>query len=72
MLAGHGGGFGTEGHKRVDAIVALESTDKFVLGYPGDHGQNLDRAQDPWARFFVSRLGTSADEAGRRPDLAGG
>ena len=37
---------------------ALGSEDKFVLGYPGDHGENLERARGPWARFFASRLGS--------------
>ena len=36
---------------------ALPSEDKFVLAYPGDHGQNLERATPEWARFFASRLG---------------
>jgi len=43
---------------------ALGTDDKFVLGYPGDHGDNLDRAREPWARFFSARLGTSGDGAG--------
>jgi len=38
---------------------ALATDDKVVLGYPGDHGENLDGARDPWARFFASRLGAS-------------
>lgn len=43
---------------------AIGSEDKFVLGYPGDHGENLDRARDPWARFFASRLGAPRSETG--------
>jgi len=37
---------------------ALPTEDKFVLAYPGDHGQNLGPATAQWARFFASRLGT--------------
>jgi len=36
---------------------ALASEDKRVLGFPGDHGENLDRAVGDWAAFFASRLG---------------
>lgn len=36
---------------------ALASKDKRVLGFPGDHGENLDRALPDWARFFADRLG---------------
>jgi len=38
---------------------ALESNDKFVLAYPGDHGENLDRATGEWVRIFASRLGSA-------------
>jgi pimeloyl-ACP methyl ester carboxylesterase len=37
---------------------ALGSEDKLVLGYPGDHGENLEHAREPWARFFATRLGS--------------
>jgi dienelactone hydrolase len=40
---------------------ALPSEDKFVLAYPGNHGENLDQATIEWARFFVSRLTASAE-----------
>jgi len=36
---------------------ALATSDKRVLAFPGDHGQNLDQAMPDWARFFVERLG---------------
>ena len=36
---------------------ALATRDKFVLAYPGDHGQNLERATSEWVRFFARRLG---------------
>lgn len=35
---------------------ALATRDKFVLAYPGDHGENLEPATDEWARFFEARL----------------
>lgn len=35
---------------------ALGSTDKRLLGFPGDHGENLDQALPDWARFFADRL----------------
>lgn len=35
---------------------ALATRDKFVLAYPGDHGQNLELATGEWARFFAARL----------------
>jgi dienelactone hydrolase len=35
---------------------ALPTQDKFVLAYPGNHGQNLEPATREWARFFASRL----------------
>ena len=35
---------------------ALGSTDKRVLAFPGDHGQNLDQAMPDWARFLADRL----------------
>lgn len=37
---------------------ALPTRDKFVLAYPGNHGQNLDPATREWARFFAARLGS--------------
>ena len=40
---------------------ALPSDDKFVLAYPGNHGQNLEGATAEWARFFASRLGETAN-----------
>ncbi|MBW2424694.1 MAG: dienelactone hydrolase family protein [Deltaproteobacteria bacterium] len=36
---------------------ALGTQDRFVLAYPGDHGENLERAPSEWARFFAIRLG---------------
>lgn len=45
---------------REDALAlfdALPAKDKFVLAYPGNHGQNLEAATSPWARFFAERLG---------------
>ena len=36
---------------------ALASTDKRLLAFPGDHGENLDRALPDWARFLADRLG---------------
>jgi dienelactone hydrolase len=36
---------------------ALATQDKFVLAYPGDHGENLERATSEWARFLAIRLG---------------
>ena len=35
---------------------ALESSDKYLIGYPGDHGENMDAAVPEWGRFFASRL----------------
>lgn len=35
---------------------ALPTGDKRVLAFPGDHGQNLDRALPDWGRFFAARL----------------
>jgi hypothetical protein len=35
---------------------ALPTQDKFVLAYPGNHGQNLEPATHEWARFFAERL----------------
>lgn len=35
---------------------ALPTTDKRVIAYPGDHGQNLDHAVPDWGRFFAARL----------------
>lgn len=34
----------------------LGSTDKRVMGFPGDHGENLDRALPDWARFLADHL----------------
>ncbi len=36
---------------------ALTSTDKRLLGMPGDHGVNMDRAVPDWVTFFGDRLG---------------
>ena len=36
---------------------ALGTSDKRVLGFPGDHGQNLDQALGDWGRFFAHHLG---------------
>jgi dienelactone hydrolase len=36
---------------------ALASTDKRLLAFPGDHGENLDQALPDWARFLADRLG---------------
>ena len=36
---------------------ALSSTDKRVIGFPGDHGENLEQALPDWARFLADRLG---------------
>jgi dienelactone hydrolase len=36
---------------------ALASTDKRLLAFPVDHGENLDQALPDWARFFADRLG---------------
>jgi hypothetical protein len=41
----------------LELFDALASRDKTVLGFPGDHGHNLERAQGDWARFFATRLG---------------
>ena len=49
---------------------ALPTQNKFVLGYPGDHGENLDRATAEWARFFANRLAAAGDRSGQR-DLSG-
>lgn len=35
---------------------ALAATDKRLLAFPGDHGQNLDRALPDWARFLAEQL----------------
>ena len=35
---------------------ALATTDKYVLAFPGNHGENLDQALPDWARFFAERL----------------
>jgi dienelactone hydrolase len=35
---------------------ALATSDKRVLAFPGDHGQNLDQALPDWSRFFAERL----------------
>lgn len=35
---------------------ALAASDKRVTAYPGDHGQNLDRALPDWGRFFAERI----------------
>ena len=36
---------------------ALPTDDKHILAFPGDNGQNLDRALPDWGRFFAQRLG---------------
>lgn len=63
MLAGHGGGFGTAGHKRINGDVPLMRADApkvtcdvLCMMNPGDHGQNLDQALNDWARFFADHL----------------
>ena len=38
---------------------ALPTQDKFILAYPGNHGQNLEPATREWARFFAARLRSS-------------
>lgn len=47
-----------------DACLALfdllPTQDKFVLAYPGDHGENLEPATREWARFFADRLAAPA------------
>jgi hypothetical protein len=35
---------------------ALATDDKFLIAFPGDHGQNLEPAAGIWARFFAARL----------------
>ena len=35
---------------------ALGSEDKRLLAFPGDHGQNLERAAPEWGRFLADRL----------------
>lgn len=46
---------------------ALPSQDKFVLAYPGDHGQNLEPATAEWARFFALHLSAhDASSSARR------
>ena len=42
---------------------ALGTSDKLVLGVPGDHGENLDRVRGSWARFFAARLAEQGDRA---------
>lgn len=34
---------------------ALGSTDKRLLAFPGDHGENLEKAIPEWARFLAER-----------------
>lgn len=36
---------------------ALATKDKYVLAYPGNHGENLGPATAEWARFFDEKLG---------------
>lgn len=46
----------------LDLFDALASGDKRLIGFPGDHGENLDRAQSCWAQFFATQLGASAGQ----------
>ncbi len=51
---------------------AFPSQDKYVLAYPGDHGEGLEPAIPEWARFFASRLGALSGESAPCGDLARG